>query len=301
MSERVLGVSFSLHRCSELGLPKKRVLQAALKDLGFRRFRLMSYWDIHEQRYGRYDFRELDWQLDMVAKYNGQVSLCLGARQPRWPEFHLPTWVKSLDDETAYNGLMSYIRKVVLRYKDHPALQSWQLENEAMLKSFADNSRGTYDRDRLKKERWLVGHSDKHKHPVIMTLSDSWGIPWRDPKPDAYGMSIYRLTMNPAGQVFHDKRSPRFYANRAKLIHIIKRRPTFIHELQAEPWFSRPILSVSVDEQLAQMSVKQIQAIVNFAQTTGLSPIDLWGLEWWYYLKTNHHPEIWETIRGFVH
>lgn len=295
---RELGASFSLHRCSELGLDKKAVLRAACKDLGFRRFRLMSYWNIHEPKRGNYDFSELDWQMDMVAEYGGTVALCLGKRQPRWPECHMPKWALGLPKEEWYKALNNYLTVVVKRYKNHPALVSYQLENEALLKDFGDCKDRDYSRERLATELALVKRLDP-KHPVAMTLSDSWGLPFRAPKPDIYAMSLYRVTLNRKGKYVYSKRPPIFYRARAWAIRTLKHRPVFIHELQAEPWLSGAIKDFKVEEQLRHMTRGQIRKNIAFARRTGMDPIDLWGLEWWYWLNTtrdNH--AIWTYIQG---
>ncbi|MBA3758215.1 beta-galactosidase [Candidatus Saccharibacteria bacterium] len=292
-----MGVSFSLHRCSELGLDKKELLTAAIKVLKFRRFRLMSYWNIHEQRRGVYDFRELDWQLDLIAKHGGAVSLCLGKRQPRWPECHMPDWAAKLPNEEWRKALQNYIEQVVNRYKNHPALSSWQLENEALLKEFGYCPDGDYSRRRFRTELTLVKKLDPN-HPVVMTLSDSWGFPFRRPKPDVYAMSLYRITINKAGIYAFSKRPKLFYRLRAAFIQLFKNRNTFIHELQAEPWLKDAITKVSVDEQLRYMSPEILQETIDFAQQTGMNPIDLWGLEWWFWLKKSHDkPEIWNIVK----
>lgn len=294
------GVSFSLHRASELNLDKKRLLEAALYELGFRRFRLMSYWNIHEQIQGSYDFTELDWQLDMIAEAGGKVSLCLGKRQPRWPECHMPEWAKKLPKEGWYEALFAYVKTVVLRYKNHPALDSWQLENEALLKSFGHCEDNDYSHERLRTEFQIVKKADPN-HQIIMTLSDSWGIPFKRPKPDKYAMSLYRITLKNNGMYSSSKRPALFYRLRAWLIMHFKRRGTFIHELQAEPWLKNSLPTHSVQEQLQRFNTTNLKNNVVFAQRTGMRPIDLWGLEWWYWLKTVHQQdEIWLAVRQLL-
>lgn len=294
------GVSFSLHRCSELGLDKKKVLKSALEDLGFRRFRLMSYWNIHEQKQGKYDFRELDWQLDMIAGYGGQVSLCLGKRQPRWPECHMPQWAKELPREKWYEALFQYIAIVVERYKNHPALVSWQLENEALLKEFGYCEDKDYSHRRLRHELSIIRNLDR-QHPVIMTLSDSWGLPWRSPRPDMYAMSLYRITINKEGKYTHSKRPALFYRLRAVLIRLLTGRRTFIHELQAEPWLKQSLTKSSLQTQLEYMNSDIVKETAQFADRTGMRPIDFWGLEWWYWLKfSKKDGEMWDAIQSIV-
>lgn len=293
MEPPTFGVSYSLHRCSELGLDKQAVLTAALEELGFRRFRLMSYWNIHEQTPGKFDFGELDWQMDLIAKYGGSVSMAIGKRQPRWPECHIPGWALELPREEWYAALYRFLNEVVTRYEGHPALWSWQLENEALLKSFGDCKDQDYNRDRLQKEFELVERLDT-AHPVIMTLSDSWGLPWRKPHPDVYALSLYRTTANKKSQIKQSRRGPWFYKIRASYINLFTRRNVFIHELQAEPWLTQGITAAGLEEQLKTMNADILRANMDFALRTGLRPIDLWGLEWWYWLKEHHqHEEIW--------
>ena len=290
------GLSFSLHRCSELGLDKKALLQAAISDLGVTRYRLMSYWNIHEKTRGVYDFSELDWQLDMVAAAGGSVTMCLGVRQPRWPEFHMPAWASQLPAPQWHAALADYIHVVVERYISHPALVSWQLENEALLKSFGDNTKGDFDRARLKNEFNLVKTLDP-SHPIIMTLSDSWGVPVFGPKPDQFAMSLYRITINQQGQTVYSKRPALFYRIRMFLIRLLHRRSTFIHELQAEPWVNQAIADVPVANQLIQMGAAQLTINLTFACATHTDPIDVWGLEWWYWLKTQKNEDtVWQIM-----
>lgn len=287
-----IGASFSLHRARELQLDPKATLYDALHTLGIKRFRLMSYWNIHEPKQGEYDFTELDWQMDMVAEAGGQVTLCLGKRQPRWPECHMPKWAEALPDRQWRSALNVYIEKIVQRYKDHPALESWQLENEALLKSFGQCPDNDYSHARLRQEFAVIKRNDT-KHPVIMTLSDSWGIPWRKPDADVYGLSLYRNTINSKGKYTSSKRGPWFYKLRRAAVSLYARKPTFIHELQAEPWVDKSIAEVPIDEQLQKMDGDKLYENIEFAASTGARVIDLWGLEWWTWLKEQGEDSLW--------
>lgn len=297
--EPIWGASFSLHRCTEFGLDKQAVLQAALTELNLRRFRLMSYWNIHESEPGRYNFDELDWQLDMLAEHGATASLCLGKRQPRWPECHMPEWASQLPKAEWYAALFAYIEVVVRRYKDHPALSSWQLENEALLKTFGHCPDQDYSHTRLRHEFELVKRLDP-KHPVVMTLSDSWGLPWHQPKPDAYAMSLYRQNFN-KGRYNYSTRPSAFYRARAALTQLLKRRPVFIHELQAEPWPHMPITEMPLEEQLKLMNPERLKENMVFGLSTALRPLDLWGLEWWYWLRQEHdYHALWLTVHDNI-
>lgn len=295
------GVSFSIKYSQELGLNWQENYLAVVNELGFTRLRLMSYWDLYETSPGQYDFSSLDWQMDEAAKRGIKVSLALGLRQPRWPECHQPQWARELGYGTRpwQDALNRYIDVVVNRYKNHPALLSYQLENEAVNSWFGECI-GAAPRDRLIEEFNLVKQADPN-HPVWMSLSDQHGFPLNDPRPDAYGFSVYRV-------VWNDKTPIRFYLIyptpiwyhklRKWAIELFKDRSVFVHELQVEPWGPVATRELSIDEQNKSMSLKQIHKNFDFARKIGTDEIYTWGGEWWYWRKVKFSdPGPWEAVR----
>lgn len=287
------GVSFSVKQCRNFGIDSEKTLDWLIQDAGFRRFRLMSYWDECEQQPGTYDFAELDRQISQVEQTKGVVTLCLGVRQPRWPESHWPDWALKLPQAERYQALADFIQVVVGRYKDRSCVISYQLENEALNRGFGLN--GDFNRQRLRDEFALVKKLDPSR-PIIMSTSNSYGLPLRRPIPDIIGFSIYRVMFVKDG--YSRSKIPIWLYNvRADLARLILRRPSFIHELQAEPWGPEAIWEMPVEEQDRSMSVAQIHTNLRLAKSTNLYPIDLWGGEWWYWrLKTKNDPYIWEAV-----
>jgi hypothetical protein len=288
------GVSFSLKQCRNFGTDPQKTLDWLIQEAGFRRFRLMSYWNEHEKSQGKYDFSQLDWQIKQIEKVGGVVTLCLGARQPRWPENHWPEWAWRAPKAERSRALLAYIQKVVERYKDSPAVKSYQLENEALLRNFGKNPE--VDRARLVAEFNLVKKLDPQR-PVIMTTSHHWGIPMRAPTPDIVGFSYYHIVHGKGGYT-----SAHHYASlhraRKQLIMLLKHRPVFIHELQLEPWGPTAIWKMPVAEQDKSMSVKRIAQNIRLAKKSKLYPIDLWGGEWWYWRMVLHKdPSIWQAVQ----
>jgi hypothetical protein len=297
MSAPTFGVSFSVKQCHNFGIDPHATLDWLITDAGFRRFRLMSYWNEHEKKQGAYNFRELDWQLDRIAAAGGTVSLCLGARQPRWPENHWPQWAWNTSKSARSQALLTYIETVIRRYRDHPAIESYQLENEALLKNFGE--RPEIDRQRLRQEYQLVKHLDPH-HPVLMSTSTSWGIPLRKPIPDIVGFSYYQIIFND-GQYRTAFHTPLLHRTRTRLIRLLKRRPVLLHELQLEPWGPEAIWKMSLAEQDRSMGPDQVARNIQLARKTNLSPIDLWGGEWWYWrLKKHNDPSIWDAVKRAI-
>lgn len=293
------GVSFSVKQCRNFDIDSGECL-AWLLTKGFKRFRLMSYWDEIEREPGIYDFSELDKQIRMITESGGAISLCLGARQPRWPENHWPDWAWHSTKPERSTALLKYIETVVKRYSNNPIITSYQLENEALLEEFG--KRSEVDHTRLFQEYQLVKKLDPRR-PIIMTTSTSWGIPVRQPIPDMVGFSYYQVHFNPTKlrytTSFH---TPLLHRMRALLIKILHRKPSFIHELQLEPWGPKNIWEMTFEEQDRSMSPPQIQRNITLAKATGLHPIDLWGGEWWYWRSVTRGDEpIWEAVESAIH
>ncbi|HSX32523.1 MAG TPA: hypothetical protein VLF43_04615 [Candidatus Saccharimonadales bacterium] len=291
------GVSFSIKQCRNFGVDPKKTLAWLIGDAGFGRFRIMSYWNEHEKEQGVYDFTQLDWQIAQIAKAGGVITLCLGARQPRWPESHWPNWAWELPKAQRSRELLAYVQKVVERYRNEPAIVSYQLENEALLAAFGERSE--VDRLRLVDEYNLVKHLDPSR-PVLMSTSTSWGIPLRQPTPDVVGFSYYRIVHGKHGysKAFH---TPLLHRLRKRLIRLLKRRSVFIHELQLEPWGPKAIWEMPITEQNKSMGVHTIAKNVALARKVGAYPIDLWGGEWWYWRLTRHKdPSIWQAVKKAI-
>jgi Beta-galactosidase len=288
------GVSFSAKQCRNFGVDVQETLQWLL-DNGWRRFRLMSYWNEHEKHRGKYDFGELDNQLELIAKYGGEVSLCLGIKQPRWPEYHWPKWAKDLSHNERTETLLKYLEVVVNRYKDTKAITSWQLENEALLKGFGELIH--VDRTRLRAEYNLVQELDGLR-PIIMSTSNGWGVPVRKPRPDIVGFSYYPI-MFQKGKYRSGVQKPWLHKVRKHIIQIVLRKQVFIHELQLEPWGPTAIWKMDIAEQDKSMGVQHITKNIALAKKINAYPIDIWGAEWWYWrLKKHTDATIWRAVKN---
>lgn len=291
------GVSFSVKQCRSFGINAHDCLLWLCETAGFRRFRLMSYWNEIEKEQGKYDFSELDRQIKTITTYSGVITLCLGVKQPSWPEYHWPTWAKNLPNHEKTTALLQFTETIVKRYKDNPAIISWQLENEALLKGFGENIH--IDRKRLRTEFILVKKLDPTR-PVIMSTSNGWGIPLRRPIPDLVGFSYY-LIINKNGRYYPTMQKPWLYRLRKTLIHTLLRRTVFIHELQLEPWGPTAIWKKSAQEQDKSMSPQQIRKNLEAAQKIDAYPIDLWGGEWWYWRSTtDKDTSIFDTVSSII-
>jgi len=272
------GVSFSVKQCAHFGSDPVKVLHWLIKDMGFRRFRLMSYWDEVEKNRGQFDFKELDREIAAIEAVGGVIILAVGVKQPRYPEYHWPDWAWELSKPDRDEALLKYLRLLIERYKDNNNIISYHLENEALLTGFGE--RIEIDRRRLFKEFTAVKEID-NKKPIVMSTSAAWGIPIIGPIPDLVGFSYYLIRWKDSKYTttYHYAWIHRL---RAILIRLIWWKKSFIHELQMEPWGPKDIWEMTLAQQDESMGPKQIKKNFKHGKATRLYPIDLWGGEWWY-------------------
>ena len=292
-----IGVSFIPDYASYLGLDPHETLQSLLH-IGVRHLRLVSYWSDIEPTQGKYDFGELDSEMTQAQAAGAKVTLAIGLRQPRWPECHAPGWINTTQPASSWTPqLNTFMTTVINRYKDSPALESYQLENEFY------NHFGTctdFSRDRLDSELRLTHQLDSH-HPVIISRSDNYkGFSIKKPLPDVVGISVYRRVWD--GTLTHRYLQYPFpswyYAFLAGTQQILTGKPSVLHELQTEAWppHGLDIKATSLDEQNKSFDARRMQATIDFGKQTGLKTIDLWGAEYWYYrMQILHDPSLWQT------
>ena len=295
-----LGVSFSVKYAQELGNDWKQNFVALTDEVHVERMRLMSYWDTIEPENNKFTFDDLDWQMDVAESRQVKVSLAIGQRQPRWPECHAPEWAQGLDYERHKQELTGFLTEVVNRYKDHPALESYQLENEAANNLFGHCPE--FDAALLKQEFELVKQLDPN-HDVIINTSNQSGIPIRSGVGDRTGFSVYSHAYFPlwGKQVkWNYGYVPAWWHSlRAGLIEGLHQNTTFIHELQTEPWGPVPTVQLTVEEQEDLMDSEKLVDSVDYALDTGMNEVYLWGGEWWYYRKENFNDkELWNTVKN---
>ena len=298
-----IGATFIPDYAREFGLDPQQTMQAMITDLGIRQFRLVSYWDKTEPTEGSYDFNELDWQFKMAEQSGSTVSLAIGLRQPRWPECHGPKWAMSQDMSVWAPKLKVYMGAVISRYKNSPALISYQLENEFFLSVFGICP--DFSRSRLVDEFNYVKSLDK-THPVVISRSNNWvGLPVGDPQPDEFGISVYKRIWDKTvtKRYFEYPLPAWFYASLAGGGEILTGKNIMIHELQTEAWLPDgfgTLKDAPLSESYKSLSPERLKSRIDYGVATGIKSIDLWGVEWWYYMKIHGHSEFWEQAKVFI-
>ncbi|HET9098573.1 MAG TPA: beta-galactosidase [Candidatus Saccharimonadales bacterium] len=295
-----LGVSFIPDYAQSLGLDPQNTMDA-LTSIGVKQFRLVSYWSDLEPSPGKYDFSQLDWEFQKAVKAHASVILTLGLRQPRWPECHAPTWVNTSAPESQWEPqLLQFMSAVINRYKNSPALEKYQLENEYFLQGFGNCTNDS--RSRLVSEYNLIKKLDP-AHPVVVGRSNNAiGFPDGAPKPDEYGISVYKRVWD-AGVTHRYLEYPFpawYYAFLAGWQKIFLHRDMMIDELQAEAWppHGQTITQTSLTEQNKSINASRLMNRFAFGKATGMKQIEMWGAEYWYYRKVIlHDPSLWNVAK----
>lgn len=293
------GVTFSPRYARYLKLDWEKTYLQMLDELKVRNLRLPTYWDLLEPKEGQFNFSESDYLLKEAGERDAKVILVLGMRQPRWPECQVPLWAKSLSVSERKKEILKFIQKVVERYKDSPAVAGWQVENEPFLLFFGEGC-DRADADFLKAEINLVKSLSNKK----VMVSDSgelgtWVVPMQ--VSDVFGSTLYRDVYNPWLGYINYPVLPYFYNIHSYLVRKFfapRNQKTVIVELQAEPWFSNGDLLQNYEKQAGFFPVLKMQSYIDYARKTGFDTMYLWGVEWWYAMAANGHPEYLEYAKG---
>lgn len=296
------GVDFSQMQAESLGLDWKETYLAIINDLKSKNIKIHTQWDWVEGERGEFYFNDIDWQLK-IAKENGiKVIYVVGIKTGRWPECHQPVWFDSLPERQQKDATLNYIEEVVQRYKNNPAIIYWQVENEPLFR-FGKCPDWYYNNDSFLKEEVALVKSLDPSRKIIVSDSGEGSMWLKVAKiGDIVGTTMYReawfhVTDN-FGFFFHFPFSPVYYSRKADLIKRLYNKDVFCIELQAEPWVSEPFYDIPLSEQSKTMDLKSFKNNVEYAKKTGLDKFYFWGVEWWYWLKTEKNDSsIWEEAQ----
>ena len=61
------------------------------------------------------------------------------------------------------------------------------------------------------------------------------------------------------------------------------------------------MVDTPLPEQFKSMNPTIMQKRIKYGEDTGMRTIDLWGAEWWYWLKVDKHdPSVWNVVQQNV-
>lgn len=295
------GISFDKNQASYLGLDWKKTYLVMLDDLKPKYIRLSAKWDEIEKMQGRFDTSELDWQMNEAAKRGVKVALVLGQKTPRWPECHIPEWAKLsvVSCKSCKLPVSEYVKYIVEKYKNHQALEIWQVENEPFI-DFNFGECQNFNNQAISMELEAVKAID-NQHKIMLTDSGEMGAWYSASRHgDILGTTLYRIVKTPGGHIWSYSWLPAgAYKLKARLWGK-NYENFFVSELQAEPWMNGAHPNdVPISEQEKTMNIKRLQKALDYTSHVGASRAYLWGVEWWYWMKEkNNDARYWDLIKN---
>jgi len=293
------GVTFSRSYTLDLGLDWQQTYLAILDDLKINNLRLSAYWDEIEVQPDVYDFSDLDWQINQAADRGVKIILAVGRRLPRWPECHDPQWLKDLSIGDSNDRVLELLTVLVNRYQDNPAIIYWQVENEPLFVWFGNCP--IPDRQFLKSEVELVKLLDPPRKIIVTDSGELSSWQGAAKFGDILGTTLYRVVWNKdLGFLDYKFVPPAFYRYKADLTKLLHKNleDVIIMELQMEPWtFDKNMTELTKAEREKSFDLRRFKDNLGYSQRTGASQIYLWGVEYWYWLKQQGEPEIWQAAK----
>ena len=274
----------------------KETYLALLGDLSVKQLKISVHWDqIHVEK-DEFNFQNVDWLMEQAGLREAQVLLVVGMKTPRWPECHVPDWAENLSREEQQESILLMLKETVNRYKEHPALWGWQVENEPF---FVFGECPWRDDNFFVKEVEIVRSLDA-EHPIIVSDTGEFSF-WTKAASigDMVGITMYRKVWFSELNRYVSYPFPSvYYARRADLIQWLFKKKVIGVEVQAEPWGPKLVYDLSLEEQQKTMNPERFRQNIEFAKNTGLDTFYLWGGEWWYWMKEKKgETDMWEEAK----
>ena len=296
------GVTFSTLMARQLDLVPREVFDAIVDDIGVRKIRLPVYWSDIEKKKGEFEFTEYDFMIKKSEDARVKLILVVGRKLPRWPECHIPEWSRSLSEEEFEKAVQNQMRVVVERYRNSPALEIWQIENEPFHVFGASCAQEKISAQSVDAEISLIRSLDSH--PIMMTDAGKAGF-WFTSlrRADIIGVTMYYQVWNPMRKVVWSTFGPGLFWLKRKILEpFFPNKEFMVAELQGEPYGPELLPFYDLKLQKELMNVDRFRETIRRARKAGFQENYFWGVEWWYWLKEKHNdPSMWNKAKNVLH
>ena len=310
----VLGTSFARWRAEALGLDYRTAFERICA-MRFGLVRLSASW----REIAQFGYGHLDWLLREAERCRQPVVLTVGMKALGWPEFYLPDGMHPAD-LVAQREAVAHVRDVARRYRDHPTLRAWQIENEPFNRSGPNSL--WIPRPVVRAEAEAVRSLDRDRPQVVTSFahfdenldrsSSRDQSRWRHRlglilpaerealsilrRGDVLGLDVYRSIgwRDAGGGERIARAAPDQLASVAFWQRIAREqgKRVWATEAQAEPWEARrhthaDPLSIRPDA---------IGELVDGLVGIGVDTILLWGSEYWLWRADNGDPRWMDSV-----
>ena len=277
------------------------VLGTLLDQTGVKLVRLSAQWDEVQPARDRYDLSLVEALLDAAYQRGATVSLSVGMKAQRHPEYHIPAWARDgldLPEGTVVSDVpelralaLDMVDQVVRRLAGHPALDSWGAENEGLIASGRSDD-WRLSREYLQQVVSTIDRADPARLPIVINHAQHFVMDkrWQQALEDAdvLGQSMYprrnvdllswtvQVNIMELGWLMPN------YAHQAAEARD-RGKQFWVTELQAEPWTDYDARLITPSEPSENLSPEKFRQNIGYARRSGAERVYLWGAEWWLY------------------
>ncbi|OGK62095.1 hypothetical protein A2334_04520 [Candidatus Roizmanbacteria bacterium RIFOXYB2_FULL_38_10] len=300
---KVVGASFSHPHLLHLDFAFNNALEQ-YSQLGLKHIRLGCYWANMEKTPGIYDFSEIDSLVDACGKLGITITMTVGIKAPRYPEYYIPSWIVSsiklknnsfvFENDMFNTALFSFIKATIIHFKNYPQIKYWQIENEPLDPSGPHWWR--IDSELLEKEVVLVKDIDSDR-PIMINL---WGNELSKRNyydkvtnlADIVGLDLYPKVPNKnilGKLIMQGPRDSDIHIQEVIKAITKKGKKVWISELQAEPW--------TIPD---SCSPQQVMINAEWISDWEIDGVFFWGFEYWYQQKMLGNIKYWTAAEKAI-
>lgn len=314
------GINFSCKRAQFFGEDCATLFRQALIEFNVRHVRLSAYWSDIESEPGVYDFHAIDELLAIAQEQDASVTVTIGMKAQRFPEFWFPTWLRLAaalpanvfpeDSAPIVQALFPYLTAAASHIGGSETVEAIQVENEPFVHYQGHANGWRIRRSFLAREIATVRAADPGHHPIVVSHASwlrrdgTWR--WILENADVLAQSVYTKRQRgpwPWLYIFPYRIGPLTpdlpgQAEAARKAG----KSLWIAELQAEP-YEQPTVDVRriPTSAAASFSPRWFRDNVTLARRSGASRVYLWGVEWWAYLRdARGDPALWDEAKALM-
>jgi hypothetical protein len=277
------------------------VLTRLLRETGSTAVRISLQWEEIEPVEGQFDFSLTDGLLRAAGAEGATVTLSVGMKAQRHPEFYIPQWAlegTSLnpgdvisDDPLLRARALAMAAAAVQHFAASDVVDSWSAENEPYIASHR-SEHYRLGEDYVAELVATIRANDPERRPVSINhaqhfvMDRRWKQALKDS--DVLAQSMYPrrnwdlFTIDGIVNIMELGPLMPNYAHQAREAHAANKE-FWVTELQAEPWTDHDIRLFGTENPSPNLSPAWMAENVNYARKSGADRIYLWGAEWWLF------------------
>jgi hypothetical protein len=285
------------------------ILDRLLQATGARAVRISLDWDEIEPDEGTFDFSLTDALVAAAAERGATVSLSVGMKAQRHPEYYIPEWARPdlpdgavvSDDAQLRQRALVMVVAAVRHYASNPTIDSWSAENEPFIASGRAHN-WSLDAAYVADVVFAIRRDDPLFRPVVINHAQHFVMDrrWKQALAlgDVLGQSLYPARNLDLFGVPLQANIARLgplmpnYAYQARTAHEGGKQ-FWITELQGEPWTDGDARLIGPDNPSPNLTPQRMASNLGYALRSGADRIYLWGAEWWLFENDNKGDSRW--------